>query len=92
MVQADDMRGVLEHVMQKLAVAMDLPPFESLEQSRDSLHEVIINNEELRNFALSLIDDIAKEESVVAEVQALKEACYTLCSQIDFDDLEDVKV
>ena len=81
MVQPNDMRGVLEHVMQKLAVAMDLPPFETLEQSRDNLQEAILDNEELRNLALAQIDNIARDVYVVAEVQAIREACYSLCSQ-----------
>ena len=37
MVEPDNMEDILEIVMQRLAVAMDLPPYESLQQSRDSL-------------------------------------------------------
>ena len=61
MVEPEDFTEVLEVVMQRLAIAMDLPPYVSLDQSRDSLQELICDNMELKDHALELINEFTEE-------------------------------
>ena len=41
---------------------------------------------------MSLIDGIVREDFKVDEDEALKEVCYSLCSQLEFNDLDEIKV